>query len=122
MNVVTITGNLVRDPEYHVTDSGTQICGFSIAVNRFGSEGVDYPRVKVFGKQAENCNKYLSKGKKVGITGRLQTGSYEKDGQKVYTTDVIANNVEFLSPVEKKEIEPEQPQMDFATLEENVPF
>lgn len=100
MNSVMLIGNLTRDPElrYSTGANQTAICRFSIAVNDgYGeNERTSFPSIVVFGKQAENCEKYLTKGKKVAITGRLQTGSYEKDGRKVYTTDVIASRVEFL--------------------------
>lgn len=121
MNSVTLTGRLTRDGEFVETES-TMVYRMQLAVDRMVRQGedkkTDFPRVVVFGKQAENCNKYLSKGKMVGVQGRIQTGSYEKDGQKVYTTDVIADRVEFLSPAEKKE----DPQQEFAMLDENVPF
>ena len=101
MNQVMLIGNLTRDPElrYSTGANQTAICRFSIAVNEgFGDkQRTDYPSIVVFGKQAENCDKYLAKGRKVAIVGRLQTGSYEnKEGRKVYTTEVIANRVEFL--------------------------
>ncbi|HZK62194.1 MAG TPA: single-stranded DNA-binding protein, partial [Anaerovoracaceae bacterium] len=64
----------------------------------------DFPKVTVFGKSAENCERFLSKGKRVGVQGRLQTGSYKnKDGVTVYTTEVVADRVEFLEWGEKKE-------------------
>ena len=123
MNSVNLTGRLTKDPEYHETDSGMQICRFQIAVDRITKQGeekkADFPRIVTFGKLAETCNKYISKGKMVGISGHLQTGSYEKeDGQKVYTTDVIADRVDFLSPMQKEE----SPSDDFQTLNEDVPF
>ena len=78
------------------------ICHFTIAVSRprrnGEDQGADFIRVTVFGKQAENCDRYLNKGSKVAVQGRIQTGSYKnRDGVTVYTTDVVANNVEFLS-------------------------
>ncbi|MBS5335179.1 MAG: single-stranded DNA-binding protein [Anaerovoracaceae bacterium] len=102
MNSVVLIGRLTRDPELRYT-SGTQmaVASFTVAIDRpvrAGSEKqTDFPRVTVFGKQAENCEKYLVKGRLVGIQGRLQTGSYtNKDGATVYTTDVVADRVEFL--------------------------
>ncbi|MDR1272670.1 MAG: single-stranded DNA-binding protein [Clostridiales Family XIII bacterium] len=100
MNLVIITGNLVRDPEKSVAGSGMSIVRFTVAVNRFrknadGSDA-DFIRVTVFDRQADLVAQYLRKGSKVGVEGRLQTGSYEKDGKTVYTTDVIGNRVEFL--------------------------
>lgn len=100
MNSVCITGRLTRDPEIRYGNNGTSIARFSLAVNRrFKSEGgpdADFPNVVAFGKSAEFVEKYFRKGMKMEVTGRLQTGSYTKeDGTKVYTTDVIAESVEF---------------------------
>ena len=96
MNTVCLIGRLTRDPETRTTMDGTAVCKFSIAVDRV-SEGTDFPNIVCFGKTAENVARYMGKGRLVGISGRLQTGSYTKDdGTKVYTTDVIANNVQFL--------------------------
>ena len=100
MNSVVLIGNLARDPElrYSTGANQTAICRFTIAVNDgFGEkQRTSFIPIVVFNKQAENCDKYLAKGRKVAIHGRIQTGSYEKDGRTVYTTDVVANNVEFL--------------------------
>lgn len=102
MNSVILIGNLTKDPEMSYTpNTQTAVCHFTIAVNRpkkdGQDQGADYPRIVVWGKQAENCDRYLSKGRKVAVNGRIQTGSYkDKNGQTVYTTDVVANNVEFL--------------------------
>ena len=102
MNSVILIGRLTRDPELRYTNgSQMAIAKFSLAIDRPTRQGeerkADFPRVTVFGKQAENCEKYLSKGKMVCVQGRIQTGSYQdKDGKTVYTTDVIADRVEFL--------------------------
>lgn len=102
MNNVVLIGRLTRDPEVRYT-SGTQmaVARFSIAIDRpvrnGGEKQTDFPNIVVFGKQAENCERFLGKGRLVGVQGRIQTGSYtNKDGVKVYTTEVVANNVEFL--------------------------
>ena len=102
MNSVVLIGRLTRDPELRYT-AGNQmaIAKFSIAVDRPQRAGkekeTDFPRITVFGKQAENCEKFLTKGRLVAVQGRLQTGSYQdKDGKTVYTTDVVADRVEFL--------------------------
>jgi single-strand DNA-binding protein len=102
MNNVTLIGRLTRDPEVRYT-SGSQmaVARFSIAIDRPARQGgekqTDFPSIVVFGKQAENCERFLTKGRLVGIEGRIQTGSYtNKNGDKVYTTDVVANRVEFL--------------------------
>lgn len=100
MNQVALIGRLTRDPEVRWTQDQMAIASFSIAIDRpprkDGTKDTDFPRITVFGRQAENCEKYLKKGRLVGITGRIQTGSYEKDGVKIYTTDVVADRVEFL--------------------------
>ena len=102
MNSVHLIGRLTRDPELRYT-AGTQtaVATFTLAIDRYAKQGeekkADFPNIIVFGKTAENCEKYLAKGRLVGIHGRLQTGSYtNKDGVTVYTTDVVADNVEFL--------------------------
>ena len=100
MNVVTLVGRLTRDPE--LKEGTTSVARFSVAIDRGkdrdgNDRGTDFPNVVVFGKQAESCAKYLEKGRQVAIQGRIQTGSYTKqDGTKVYTTDVVADRVEFL--------------------------
>ena len=124
MNCVFLVGNLSSDVDFHQGEKN-DVCKFSLAVEReFKQEGgqtADFPRVVVFGKQAENCKKYLSKGKKVAVRGRIQTGSYEnKDGVKVYTTDVIADRVEFLTPASKTD--KQEPENDLLQLNEEVPF
>ena len=101
MNQVVLTGRLTRDPEKRYSASNMAITKFTIAVDRMARQGeerkADFIRIVVFDKQAENCDRYLQKGKKVAVVGRIQTGSYEnQQGQRVYTTDVVANNVEFL--------------------------
>ena len=107
MNSVILIGNLARDPElrYSTGMNQTAICRFTVAVNdrrrnqQTGEweDNASFIPIVVFGKQAENCDRYLAKGRKVAVSGRIQTGSYtNKEGNKVYTTEVIANNVEFL--------------------------
>jgi single-strand DNA-binding protein len=102
MNNVALIGRLTRDPEVRYT-SGTQmaVARFTIAVDRqFKRDGeptADFIPIVAFGKTAELCERYISKGRQVAVEGRIQTGSYtNKDGNKVYTTDVVANRVEFL--------------------------
>lgn len=102
MNNVQLIGNLVRDPELRYTPTGTAIGKFTLALNRPKKDGqdqqADFINITTFGKLAENCANYLAKGRKAAVEGRLNSGSYtNKDGVKVYTVDVIANNVEFLS-------------------------
>lgn len=100
MNNVSLVGRLTRDPDIRYTDGGLSITRFNIAVDRRfkkdGDQTADFISVVCFGKTAEFIEKYFSKGMRIGLQGRIQTGSYEKDGIKVYTTDVIAENVEFV--------------------------
>ncbi|MEA4922194.1 MAG: single-stranded DNA-binding protein [Eubacteriaceae bacterium] len=108
MNNVTLIGRLTRDPEVRYSNDNMAIARFSLAIDRpprkDGTKEADFPSIVVFGKQAESCEKYLGKGRLVGISGRIQTGSYtNKNGDKVYTTEVVANHVEFLDWGEKKE-------------------
>ena len=121
-NLVFLIGRLTKDPEVRYT-SGTQtaVCQFTLAIDRpvKGEKQTDFPRVTCFGKQAENCERFLAKGRLVGVQGRLQTGSYEKNGATVYTTDVVADRVEFLERAEKI-VEP-VPQ-GFAAVTEDIPF
>ena len=96
MNKVILTGRFTRDPEIKYANDGTSIARFSIAVNRrFVKEGsdqkADFLNCIAFGKSAEFIEKYFSKGMKANLSGRIQTGSYtNRDGQKVYTTDILA--------------------------------
>ena len=100
MNKVILMGRLARDPEIRYTDQQLAIGRYSLAVPRRVQQGqeptADFVNVVSFGKAAEFAEKYLKKGTKVLVTGRIQTGSYNnKDGQKVYTTDVVAEEQEF---------------------------
>lgn len=101
MNKVILIGNLTRDPELRTTQSGTTLCSFGLAVNRRrkseGQPEVDFFTVTVWQQLGEVCAKYLRKGRKCCVVGRLQTRQYEKDGVKHTVTDIIAEDVEFLS-------------------------
>jgi len=131
---VVLIGRLTRDPELrYVAESQMAVASFSVAIDRVQRAGkekqTDFPRVTVFGNQAENCQKYLTKGKLVGIQGRLQTGSYKnKDGTTVYTTDVVAERVVFLEWGDKggaavqTRPEPGIPEGFQALEDDDVPF
>ena len=102
MNKLVFIGNLTADPELKYASQGMAVCTFKIAVNRQfqrqdEEKKADFFRITVFGKQAENCDKWLEKGRKVGIVGRIQNNNYEKDGKTVYQDQIIADHVEFLS-------------------------
>lgn len=101
MNKVVLIGRVTRDPELRYTSSNVPNTRFTLAVNRTfqnqsGETEADFIPIVVWRKQAENVKKYVTKGSLVAVEGRIQTGSYEKDGQRVYTTDVVADNVQFL--------------------------
>lgn len=101
MNKALLIGRFTRDPEVRYTDGGTTIARFTLAVDRrFKQEGgqqADFISCISFGKTAEFIEKYFKQGMKIGLEGRIQTGSYtNKDGVKVYTTDIVAENVEFV--------------------------
>lgn len=109
MNSVVLIGRLANDPELSYTPNNqTAVCRFTLAVNRMRKEdGADFIRITVWGKQAENCDRYLSKGRQAAIHGRIQTGSYtNRDGAKVYTTEVVASSVEFLGSVQANQEQP----------------
>ncbi|MBU0437788.1 single-stranded DNA-binding protein [Staphylococcus succinus] len=104
INRVVLVGRLTKDPEFRTTPSGVNVANFTLAVNRTftnaqGEREADFINVIVFRKQAENVNKYLSKGNLAGVDGRMQSRSYEnKEGQRVFVTEVVADNVQFLEP------------------------
>lgn len=120
MNSVLLIGRLTRDPETRYTAGQTAVCNFTIAIDRVHKQGeekkTDFPRITVFGRQAENCERFIKKGSLVGVTGRLTTGSYQnKDGATIYTTEVTADRVEFLD----KKDDPTPPTEFFNT---NIDF
>ena len=99
LNKVTLIGNLGQDPEVRFTGSGKAVANFSIATTEKwdGGEKTEWHKVVVWGKQAESCKEYLSKGRQIYVEGRLQTRQWEdKTGNKRYTTEVIAQRVLFL--------------------------
>lgn len=102
MNKVFLIGNLARDPELRNTTNGIPVCTFSLAVSRRfksanGTNETDFLNVVVWRGQAESCAKYLKKGSKAAVSGSIQTRSYEVDGAKRYATDIVADEVQFLS-------------------------
>ena len=104
MNKVYLIGNLTRDPEMRSTNTGIPVCNFSIAVNRrfrnaqTGQQETDFFNIVAWRQLAELCSRYLAKGRKVAVSGSIQTRSYEaQDGSKRTAFDIVADEVEFLS-------------------------
>lgn len=103
VNKAIILGHLGRDPELKYMQSGQPVCKLNIATSRKYTnknnepvEETEWHRVSVWGKQAEHCNNFLTKGRQVYVEGRLRTSSYDKDGQKHYTTEIVADTVQFI--------------------------
>lgn len=128
MNKVFLIGRLTRDPELSATPSGVSVCKFGLAVNRNftnsdGEREADFFNITAWRALAENCSKYLTKGKKICVVGNIQVRNYEdRDGNKRTSVDIVAEDIEFLSP--KDEDEPETPQKPKAkkkTLDELKP-
>jgi len=103
LNRVILIGNLTRDPELRYTPNGVAVTTFTLAVNRpysgqGGEREADYINIVAWRQLADLCANYLKKGRKAAVEGRLQTRSYDnKEGKKVYVTEVVADNVQFLS-------------------------
>ena len=97
MNNVSLIGRLTKDPELKTTQSGLPVCRFTVAVDRtYSKDQTDFINCIAWRKTAEFISSYFSKGKRIALTGSIQTGSYtDKDGKTVYTTDINVNNVEF---------------------------
>ncbi len=102
MNRVCLIGNLTKAVEVRYTQKGMAIANFTLAIRREikkedGTYDSDFINCVAYGKQAEALGKYLDKGSTLSVEGKIQTGSYEKDGKKVYTTDIIVDKIQFLS-------------------------
>ena len=128
MNRTFLTGNLVKDPDLRTTTSGVCVCTFRIAVTRRfkdkdGERVTDYFDIVAWKQLGEMCGRYLAKGRKVAVVGELQTRSYEKDGTKRYITEIIADEVEFLSPREAPQESAQEAQSGFVDIEDDrLPF
>ncbi len=119
MNKIFLTGNLTKSPELRHTERDMAICHFSIAVNKYvkGEQKTIFVNIVTFSKTAENCEKYLAKGSKVAIIGELEIRQYEgNDGQIKYMTEVLANEVEFLSSKPQAQTEESYTEMDMNDL------
>lgn len=120
MNSVVLIGRLTKDVDLRYSNNQTAVGRFSLAVDRHDKDkNCDFISCIAFGKSAENLEKYVKKGNKVAISGRIQTGSYtNKDGRQVYTTDVVAERVEFIESKQNQQ----EPYGYFNENEEKLPF
>lgn len=121
MNLVVLAGRATKEPEVRYGQNNMAIAKYSIAVDRGRDKGTDFVNITAFDKSAEFAEKYIKKGAKFLITGHIATGSYEKDGKKVHTFDVIADKQEFC---ESKGTSEAVPQIDFPVdiEDEDLPF
>ena len=129
LNKVLLMGNLTRDPELRFTSNGSALTKFGLAVNRKYKSGEEWKEevcfvdITVWGKQAENCAEYLSKGRPVFIEGRLQFSSWETDdGQKRNKLEVVANSVQFLGQPGGGKSGGMQPDMEDVPVKDDIPF
>lgn len=133
MNQIVLIGRLTRDPDLKYLQSGMANARFTLAVDRDlskdkkqeaeakGHPTADFIQIVTWGKTAENCANYLAKGRLVAVQGRIQTGHYEKEGQRVYTTEVTAERVQFLEWGEKTQ-PAEATQPKFEVTNDPFPF
>ena len=124
MNKIFIIGNLCRDPELRSTQAGIPVCTFTVAVNRrkqgadAGQQETDFFRVTTWRQMAENCNRFLAKGRKVGVTGSLNLNQYkDSNGLPRYSMEVQADEVEFLSPKDAAE-QPKPPAEGYIQVDD----
>ena len=122
MNSVILIGRLTKDVKTSQSND-TKIATYAMAIDRFG-EGTDFVNIVAFGKQAEFAEKYFQKGLRVGVQGRIRTGSYtNKDEKKVYTTDIVADRQEFADGKKEKEDKPAETYIGFTEGDESeLPF
>lgn len=127
MNRVVLIGRLTKDPELRQSQGGKSICSFTLAVDRRtkseGQPSADFIRCKAFGKTADNLAKYMSKGSLIAIGGSIQTGSYtNQQGQKIYTTDVLAQEIVFLESKKASGSVLQQPSFGYQQSESQYGF
>lgn len=130
-NKVWLIGRLTKNPDVRYTDGGMCIARYTLAVDRRGKDkGADFISCIAFGKGGEFAEKYLRKGAKIAVTGRIQTGSYEnREGQKIFTTDVVVEDHEFCESKQSKAEQKHEETVDGWTriadnvdIEEELPF
>lgn len=126
MNKVLLIGRCTRDLEIRYTESQLAVCKFSIAIDDgYGEKKkTNFINIIAFGKTAEVCEKHIGKGSRCAVEGKISTGSYEKDGKKVYTTDVVADRIEIIDFKGKNEVIQQQfsaPE-GFDEIDSDIPF
>ena len=119
MNKVILMGRLTKDPDVRYGQENMAIARFSLAVDRRKKDEADFINCVAFGKTGEFVEKYLRKGTKVALEGRWQTGSYEKDGKKVYTNDCVVEQMEFAES-KRQESTPEPQSNDFMDIPDDL--
>ncbi len=129
MNKVCLSGRITHDLDLRYTTSGKPVIKFNIAINRpktsDGEQIADFPSIVVWGQQAENLSKYQNKGNLIAVVGRVQTRNYEDiNGKKVYVTEILAENIEYLESKKKESSEPNYVNKTNYTAEEidNIPM
>lgn len=118
MNKVILIGRLTKKPEIRYTESKVAVCDFTLAIDReYKKDEADFINCKAFNKLGETIEKYTEKGDLIAVSGRINSGSYEKDGKKVYTFNVIADSIKFLQMKQKNENS--DPYKEFGEIVEN---
>lgn len=129
MNKVVLIGRLARDPETRYTQDQKAVTRFTLAVSRIKKDDpADFISCVAFGTTAQLIERYVKKGNRLAVEGHINTGSYEKDGRKIYTTDVIVDRMEFISSLKETDsAQPDAPaqtpeQAGFAAMDDDIPF
>lgn len=125
INKTTLIGRLTRDPDIRTLQSGNTVATFTLAVDRTyksreGEKSTDFIPIVAWGKTAELCEQYLSKGRQTAVAGRIQTRSYDaNDGSKRYVTEVVAEEISFLTPKKEQDTEPKVPMDGFSEMDDD---
>lgn len=119
LNKAIVIGRLTADPELMGTSLGKNVANFRIAINRY-DDGADFINVIAWDKLGETCCKWLKKGSRIAVTGRIRSRVHEKDGKKISMVDIVAEDIQFLSPKEKTEEKPQD--ISAADFEDFLPY
>ena len=121
MNKVFLTGRTTKEIELATTNNGTNVTRFTLAVGRKGSEETDFLTIVAWRTLAENCKKYVKKGDKIAVVGKIENRTYEVQGSKRYATEIVADEIEFLNS--KKDNFQEQRERDLTPItDDDIPF